>query len=194
MGLFSKKTRETVVHPSVARSITVPAPAAAVIAQLNAYGDLHSPKRAAATTMRVGSVGEATVVELAPTMHPWTFHNLGFWLLDTEPSAEALVLRAGPSPDHPAYALVRDPEMPDCLCGFDADGDGWTVAVPTNDIVRGEAAPRRPDVGAPIHGTLTEVVEILTEDPGPDLNPTNAGTVATREKLARTADSMAHLF
>ena len=183
MGLFSKKQREPLEHPEVVRSIEVPAGEADVVRQLNAYSGLHSPKHAREIVVRVGEQMGVVHVELPLRMHPWTFHNLAFWLLDTPNARDGLVLRSASDGTNPAYSLVRDPDMGDCMCGVDADGTGWTVHVPGNEVTKGEPVPATaapPSMSMP--ATWTEVT-VLVEDPQHDLNPRNEATAKSRSGL-----------
>ena len=184
MGLFSKKRREPRVHPTAERIIAVPAPLAAVITQVESYGALHSPKHATSHDLVLRHHGEWTTIQLPSQIHPWAFHNLGFWMLDTAGGGERIVVHSSATADHPAYTLVPDPEIGDCLCGIDGNGEGWTVSVPTNEIVRPTDVPA---TGTPIlpapHGD-EKIVSILMEDPGHDMNPANAATVPTRRRLS----------
>lgn len=184
MGLFSKKYREPRVHPAATRTITVPSQLEAVERGIHAYGSLHSDKHAIRHQLRLTTHTDGTTIELPPRVHPWTFHNLGFWLLDTADGDQVTVLRSAPTPDHPGYTLVPDPELDDCLCGIDDNGDGWTVSVPTNDIARPTAVPVTvaPDRRAP--GGESRVITVLMEDPGHDMNPLNDSTIRSRQQLS----------
>ena len=186
MGLFSKKRREPRVHHAAERIIVVPAPLDAVTGQVEAYGSLHSPKHASPYQVVLRQAGRWTTIELPEQIHPWTFHNLGFWMLDTPHGGQDTVLRSSATTDHPGYTLVRDPELGDCLCGVDDNGDGWTVAVPANEIVRPTAVPATGGPIAPQGQGNGRAVSILMEDPGHDMNPSNAATVPTRRRLADT--------
>lgn len=184
MGLFSKKKREPLVHPAVTRSIEVPATAADVRHQLDAYSALHSPRHGQQIVVRIGEgATDRTVVALPEQMHPWTFHNIGFWLLDTPNAADGLVLRSGADGTNPPYSLVRDPEMSDCLCGVDSDGTGWTVHVPGNEIAKGEPVPGTAGPPSMTEPTCWTECNVLVEDPQHDLNPTNASTAKSRKGL-----------
>ena len=192
--LFSRKQREPLTHPHVRRSILVPARLDDVAARLGDFNDLHSPKHATPHTVLVGSSGDWTVVELPPTLHPSTFHHLGFWLLDTPGGGEQTILRSAAGPTHPSYSLVDDPELADCLCGVDEHGQGWTVSVPTNDIVRPEPVPARAEVPVLAGPTTTRSIEVLMEDPGHASNPANEASTDSRRRLATMADDVSHMF
>lgn len=183
MGLFGRKQREPLVHPTVRRRIHIAAPLDAVVAQLDAYSQLHSPKHATELPLQVGTASDhSTVVRLPDTIHPWLFHNVAYWLLDT-PGQQFVAAVSGPAPAHPGYVLVRDPHMGDCLCGTDDRGDGWTVNVPTNEIARPDDVPV-PAIAAPTDDVMeTIVVAVLGEDPGHSMNPENAATDPTRKRL-----------
>jgi hypothetical protein len=188
MGLFSKKDRTPVVHPEVHRTIAVPARLDAVVEQLRSYSALHSPKHASLHRLLLSEDDGWTVVELPPAIHPWTFHNMGFWLLDTSGAADGTVIRSGATAAYAAYSLVRDPEVADCLCGIDENGEGWTVSVPTNRIVRPAPVPATARAVAMTPSASAHTIEVLAEDPGRDMNPTNAPTVATRKQLETVDD------
>lgn len=194
MGLFSKKQREPVEHPEIERSIIVPAAVDDVVARLRAYSDLHSQKHARSHELTVGESDGWVVVGLPRTLHPWTFHNIGFWLLDTPGEGERTILRSGPAPHHGAYDLVRDPEIGDCLCGVDDAGNGWTVLVPTNEIVRPESVPARAEVPEIEPPTNARTVAVLMEDPGHDMNPANEATRGSRSRLATVSDDVHYMF
>ena len=194
MGLFSKKKREPRVHPAVRRRIHVAAPTDAVIAQLDKYSELHSPKNATELALTVGTASDgAAVVGLPDTIHPWLFHNVAFWLLDT-PGQQLVTAVAAAAPTHAGYWLVRDPEMMDCMCGRDGEGNGWTVRVPMNEIARPDDVPV-PTMSIPVDDIAGEVtVTMLGEDPGHDLNPDNDATEPTRKKLEQRHHHAAHSF
>ncbi len=194
MGLFSKKHQEPLIHPEVRRSILVPGGLDDVLGRLGGYSDLQSPKHATAHTVLVAESEGWTIIQLPPALHPWVFHNLGFWLLEARPGGERTILRSAAGPTHPAYCLVDDPELDDCLCGVDEHGEGWTVSVPTNDIVRPEAVPARADLPVVDPPAGHRSVEILLEDPGRHLNPTNEATARSRRRLARSADDVTSIF
>ncbi len=183
MGLFGKKKREPRVHPAVSRRVHVAASLDAVVDQLRGYSQLHSPKRATELPLHVGTASDgSTVVRLPASIHPWLFHNVAYWLLDT-PGQQFIAAVSDPGPTHAGYVLVRDPEMADCLCGLDDTGDGWTVHVPDNTVARPDAVPV-PAIDAPVDdATETIVVPMLGEDPGHDLNPDNEATDPTRKRL-----------
>jgi hypothetical protein len=183
MGLFSKKQREPRVHPAVDRTIHVPAPMDDVERQLEGYSALHSFEHAVEVTLRIGEHEGWTTLVLPPRLHPATFHNLGFWLLDTPNGGAGTMLRSGPSGENPAYALVDDPELSDCLCGIDTLGEAWTVWVPSNEITRADPVPATADVSAlPEPGVLREIT-LRLEDPGHDMNPDNDSTATSRTSL-----------
>ncbi len=183
MGLFSKKQREPRVHPVVSRTIEVPATMADVVNQLRSYSGLHSPNHAAEIVVRMAEAGGRTHIELPDRMHPWTFHNIGFWLLDTPNVTDGTVLRSSADGANPGYALVRDPEMGDCLCGADDSGAGMTVYVPSNDIARGEAVPAAAPAPTMTRPGEWRDITTLVEDPAHDMNPDNDNTAKSRSRL-----------
>lgn len=185
MGLFTKKARERRVHPVVPRRIHVAAPLDAVVAHLDRYSRLHSPKRATEVRLDVGTASDATtVVRLPEAIHPWLFHNVAFWLLDT-PGQQLVTAVSAAGPTHGGYWLVRDPDLMDCMCGLDDAGHGWTVDVVMNEIARPDAVPV-PAMPVPVDDAAhTVTVVMLGEDPGGDMNPENLVTEPTREKLER---------
>jgi hypothetical protein len=185
MGLFSRRSAEPVVHPPVARFVFVTAPSAAVIDHLAAYGALFSPKRANEHDLGVAALGSQTVIALPEAVHPWQLHNLAFWMLDC-PGATDVIARSEASSTHVGYTLVRDPEIPDALCGWADDGEGWTVGVPSNDVVRGEAVPvtaQLPVPARPPSGPAWLRVLVRLDDPGADMNPDNRANVRSRARL-----------
>lgn len=183
MGLFSKKKAEPVVHPEVKRCIWLRASPDDVIGHLTEYSGLQSPKHADEHQVMVTAAGGWVTVDLPAHLHPWAFHNLAFWLLDT-PGGDDLVAASGAAPTHPGYRLVRDPEIADSLCGVDDVGNGWTVLVPTNDIVRGEAVPAEATQTQPTASGGSIPVALLIEDPGRHMNPANQATEPNRKRLS----------
>jgi hypothetical protein len=185
MGLFSRKDKEPLVHPDVQRSVYVRADIADVRSQLVDYSSIAPPKHSVPHTLRVYTAGPWVRVDLPPAVHPWCFHNLAFWLLDTPGVSAELVAVSGPSPTHPGYRLVRDPEASDALCGLDDDGTPWTVEVPSNRIVRGEPVPATDTFQLPADGELAPAgsVEVMLEDPGRAMNPTNGANAKSRKSL-----------
>ncbi len=183
MGLFSKKQREPRVHPVVSRTIEVPASMADVVDQLQSYSGLHSPKHGAEIVVRMAEAAGCTHIELPDRLHPWTFHNIGFWLLDTPNVTDGTVLRSSADGAKPGYALVRDPEMGDCLCGVDDGGVGMTVHVPSNEITRGETVPAVAPAPTMNQPSEWSDVAILVEDPAHDMNPDNDITAKSRSRL-----------
>lgn len=189
MGLFSKKKAEPLIHADVARTIWVPAPAEQVATQLLGYSDLHSPKHADQHELQLQHDGGWTQVTLPPALHPWTFHNVAFWLLDTPDGGDGMIAVSGAGPTHPGYALVCDPELGDCLCGVDDDGDGWTVLVPTNEVVRPAPVPAVAAALPSFSGGQDVVsLAVLLEDPGRSMNPANVATKVRRDQLRMAFD------
>jgi hypothetical protein len=182
MGLFSKRNTEPIVYPAVDRTIHVPASRDAVAAHLAVYSELWSPKRAERHEVSVGAVGGWTAIRLPGAVHPWQLHNLAFWMLDCpgRDASNEVIAESAASPDHPGYRLVRDPEVHDALCGWDDRGEGWTVQVPLNRIVRGEAVPVPRALSVPSgHGDWRPVTMML-EDPGRGVNERNEPNVENR--------------
>ena len=192
MGLFSRRSAEPIVHPEVRRSVHVRAGAEAVEAQLRAYSDMQSPKHAGEILVGLSSDGDWTSVELPRALHPWVFHNLAYWLLDTVGADNEMIAQSAAGPGYGAYRLVRDPELDDSLSGWGDDGEGWTVEVPSNDIVRPEEVPVPRDRAIPSPGESVGRLRILVEDPGRAQNAANEATVASRKKL-RDRHSMTYM-
>jgi hypothetical protein len=188
MGLFSKKQSAPVEHPAVERYVYVRSTADAVVAHLDEYTTLVPPRHSVAHRVEVATSGAWTAIRLPPTIHPWQLHNLAFWMLDCEGAGDDVIAWSGASLHHPAYRLVRDPEIPDAMCGWDDAGDGWTVLVPTNDLTRGGDVPVPRSLAVPggFHGWRP--VEVRFEDPGAAMNPSSAPTHSTRRDLATRPD------
>ncbi len=184
MGLFSKRTAETLRYPEVARVVHVRADGTDVVAHLGAYSELWSPKRADEHQAQVGEIAGWTAIRLPQPVHPWQLHNLAFWMLDCPGTGDSgVIAESETSPDHAAYRLVRDPEINDALCGWDDGGAGWTVHVPGNDIVRGDDVPVSASFAMPSGHQNWRPVTVLLEDPGRGMNERNEATVATRKRL-----------
>jgi hypothetical protein len=191
MGLFTKRTAEPIVHPAVARRVHVDAPFDEVVSHLEAYSNLWSPKRAEAHRVMVGVTGVWTTIKLPKSVHPWQLHNLAFWMLDCPGLSHGdgtVIAHSAAGPDYPSYWLVRDPEIGDALCGWDETGQGWTVLVPGNDIVRYEDVPVGRTVANPSGHDDWVPVEVLLEDPGRDMNVENVSTAPTRRRLEQQND------
>ena len=195
MGLFSKRTVAPIEYPMVDRTVHVPAPREAVVAHLTAYADLWSPKRAEQHEVMVGVSGGWTAIRLPSDVHPWQLHNLAYWMLDCPGSesggdgadvvVRSVIAESAASPDHPGYRLVRDPDVADALCGWDDTGDGWTVGVPSNDVVRGEDVPVPRALTAPSGHRDWQPGAVLLEDPGRGMNECNEPNVKNRSALDR---------
>ena len=188
MGLFSKRVTEPIVYPAVDRVVHVPASGDAVAAHLAAYSELWSPKRAERHEVSVGVVGGRTAIRLPGSVHPWQLHNLAFWMLDCpgRDDAHAVIAESAAGADHPGYRLVRDPEVGDALCGWDDDGQGWTVQVPQNQIVRGEDVPVPRALSVPSGHQDWRPVAVLLEDPGRGMNERNESNATSRNSLERS--------
>ena len=187
MGLFSKTTKQPIVHEAVQRVVHVRAGESAVAAHLRDYSSLFSPKRAEQHVLQIATSGDWTAIRLPDAVHPWQLHNLAFWMLDcehpgTDPNAEVIAVSAARA-THAGYWLVRDDEVPDGLCGWDHDGHGWTVQVPANDVVRPEDVPVPRAVTLPSGFHEWRPVTVMLEDPGAEMNPSNVATFKTRKQL-----------
>lgn len=183
VGLFSRKSKKTVDHPGVERVVHVPASTGSVIRHLDRYSDLFSPKHAQEHSLFVAASGEWSSIRLPDNVHPWQLHNLAFWMLDCPDLTGDVVAFSGPGLHHAGYRLIRDPEVSDALCGWDDDGVGLTVYVPSNDVVRGEDVPVPRAISVPSADGEGVEVRVLLEDPGHAMNPTNAATVERRVEL-----------
>lgn len=188
MGLFSRRPPEPLVHPAVSRTVHVGAEREAVLDHLDAYSSLFSPKRAELRSLLVGAADGWCAIRLPHTVHPWQLHNLACWMLDCPGVGSAVVAESSAGPGHAAYRLVRDPEVPDSLCGWDETGAGWTVHVPGNDIVRPEPVPVQPAI-VPVGYADWEEIEVLLEDPGRAMNPGNESTSPSRRALRERSSS-----
>lgn len=192
MGIFSKRqVPKPIVHASVERTVLVRASGDAVAAHLADHSSLFSPKRSSEHTVKVAASGEWTAIRLPDAVHPWQLHNLAFWMLDCEGADQQAIACSGPAPTYPGYRLVGDPEIADVLCGWDDNGNGWSVLVPSNDIVRPEAVPVPQALTVPSGFHDWRDVSVRLEDPGPDMNPTNESTVPNRRELGAINDVFA---
>ncbi len=186
MGLFSKRTAEPLTYAAVARVVHVRAGAADVLAHLDSYSQLWSPKRVEEHQVRVGDVGGWTAIRIPEAVHPWQLHNLAFWMLDCPGIGDedgGVIAESEASTDHGAYRLVRDPVIGDALCGWDERGAGWTVHVPGNDVVRDDDVPVSQSFAVPSGHQNWRLVTVLLEDPGHGMNERNESTLATRKHL-----------
>lgn len=185
MGLFSKRSTEPLLYEAVARSVHVPASRDDVLSHLASYSELWSPKRAEPHDVQVGEVAGWSAIRLPETVHPWQLHNLAFWMLDCPGLRDGsdVIAESAASRDHPGYRLVRDADVNDALCGWDDQGQGWTVQVPANDIVRGENVPAPRAVAVPSGYQEWRSVSVLLEDPGPGMNEHNESTFKSRRSL-----------
>jgi hypothetical protein len=161
----------------------VPAAVDDVEAHLAKYSALFSPKHSAAAAVRVAVDGGVVAIRLPEAVHPWQLHNLAYWMLDCPGIDGDVLARSEASPTHVGYTLVRDPDLPDCLCGWDDAGEGWTVNVPDNEIVRPEAVPTAPLIAAPRDFGNWREVAVRLEDPGHEMNPRNEPTIRNRKTL-----------
>jgi hypothetical protein len=192
MRLFSKKDAEPLVpvmHPPVRRVIYVRADVAAVARRLAQYSTLFAAKRSDDHTVRVASSSGWSAIRLPDEVHPWQLHNLAFWMLDCDGADGEVIAWSGAGPGHPGYWLIRDPELPDAMCGWDYDGHGWTVIVPTNDVVRPDDVPVARSISSPSGFGPWFDIEVRLEDPGADMNPANAATLPSRTAVANQFDT-----
>lgn len=185
MGLFSKRKAEPLVYPEAERVVHVPAGRDVVVAHLDAYSELWSPKHAERCELSVGVAGGWTAIRLPGAVHPWQLHNLAFWMLDCpgRKDAHEVIAVSAASRDHPGYRLVCDPDVADALCGWDDVGQGWTVQVPGNRIVRGEDVPVPRALSVPSGHREWRPVWALLEDPGRGMNERNESNVKNRRSL-----------
>lgn len=184
MGLFSKKSKEPIVHAAVERTVFVNADRTSVIARLSEYSSLFSPKHSAAHRVDVSTAGDWVAIRLPVDVHPWQLHNLAYWMLDCDGADQHVIAQSAAGPTHVGYRLVRDPDVSDALCGWDDEGQGWTVNVPSNDIARSDDVPVARAVTYPTGFHEWTAVDVLLEDPGHDMNPRNDATVKSRKHLA----------
>ena len=191
MRLFSKRATEPVVrivHPPVKRFVYVHAGLEAVVGHLTRYSALFPAKRSDEHMVRVATASGWTAIRLPDEVHPWQLHNLAYWMLDCDGVADDVIAWSGAGPDHPGYWLVRDPEVPDAMCGWDYGGQGWTVVVPTNAVVRDDDVPVSRSVACPTGFSGWSDVEVRLEDPGADMNPANLATVCSRSVVGNRFD------
>lgn len=184
MGLFSKQPNQPVVHPAVERVVYVHSSHEAVRRHLDEYSSLFPVKHSVEETLLMSTVGDWTAIRLPDAVHPWQLHNLAFWMLDCDGADNDVIAQSAAAPNHAAYRLVRDPELPDALCGWDDEGEGWTVLVPTNDIVYPEDVPVPQAVTMPSGFNDWSEVTVRLEDPGAFMNADNDATAKSRERLA----------
>lgn len=197
MGLFSRRRPQQIDHPPVERTIYVRADADVVREQLAAYSGLWSPKRAEEHDLELGVAGAWTSIRLPDAVHPWQLHNLAFWMLDCPGLSgigDEVIAESGPSTTHAGYRLVRDPELPDCLCGWDGRGGGWTVVVPLNEVVTPEEVPVPRALNVPSGFRSLGPVAVRLEDPGDDMNPTNSPTIDTRRAVRRRGSTLGSTY
>jgi hypothetical protein len=185
MAFFSRRKIEPVVHEAIERSAYVAAEADAVASQLLAYSDMQSPKHATEVVVQLLSAPGWTQVQFTGSLHPWSFHNVAFWLLDTPGANNEVVVVSAAGANHPGYRLVLDGEISDSFAGWDDDGVPWTVQVPMNHIVKGDPVPVPAAVTLPSGLTAGSELSILIEDPGHDMNPRNEITTKDRARLPR---------
>ncbi len=183
MKLFSKQPVEPVAHPPVERCAYVRAAELIVLAHLDEYSSLFSPKRSEQHQIQVAASGDWTAIRLPDAVHPWQLHNLAFWMLDCPTADQQVIAVSAAAATHSAYWLVRDPEVPDALCGWDDDGNGWTVDVPGNDIVRPQPVPVPHAIARPEGFHNWRDLTVRLEDPGAEMNPTNDATFLARKRL-----------
>ncbi len=192
MGLFSRRTKEPVVHPTVERAIHVRSTRESLDQHLDGYAKIMG-RHARDLDVRLWSSGEWLRLDLpADGVHPWELHNLAYWLLEIGD----VLATSGPSPQLHGYHLVRADHPNDFLEGWTDASEPMTVHVPGNDVVRPDpevpapARTTRDAMGAasiPEHGWV-EIgpVVVRSEDPGHDLNPSMAATKRSRKSLRAT--------
>lgn len=185
MGWFPRKRRVPVEHPRIERVVYVPAVLGEVQAHLERYSSSLRPRHVTDSVVQLAAAGGVVAVRLPPAVHPWQLHNLAYWMLDCGGLHGEVVARCEASPAHTGYTLVRDPELPDCLCGWDDAGEGWTVHVPGNDVVRPEAVPTLAQPLPPGGFTDWWEVPVRFEDPGAQMNPANERTYPSRDAVRK---------
>ena len=191
MGLFSRRTKEPIVHPRVERTIYVETTARSLDDHLDGYAEIMG-RHARDLDVVVWSSGGWLRLDLPDQgVHPWELHNLAYWLLELGD----VVVVSGPSPELHGYHLVRADDPNDLMEGWTDAGEPMTVHVPGNDVVRPDpevampASTRRDALqaaGVP-HDGWTEIdrVTVRSEDPGHVLNPSMAATKPDRAALRR---------
>lgn len=171
-----------------------------MIAHLEQYSSLWSLRWSTDHVVFLSEIGGWTAIGLPDDVHPWQLHNMASWMLDCPQLDEtgsmgnltaSVIAESGPAPHHPGYRLVRDPALAGALCGWDDSGMGWTVSVPTNDIVVTDELPVPKVLRVPTGHTGRIAVSVRLEDPGCGLNPGNVPTVKTRRQLHRQAALLA---
>ena len=191
MGLFSKRKREPVVHPDVARRIHVRLDAATVVSRMEAYSRIAGPIEP--TPVHVDHVDGWTTVVITGSVHPQAVHNLAHWIMERRDAPIVLTVDAGTG--RSGYWLVPDADFDDWWIGYTDDATPITVSVPDNVWVAGDhhsepsgnshdalARLEVPEAAAATTGSATHAVRL--EDSGSALNPTNEATMPSRSALA----------
>lgn len=191
MGLFSRKPKEPVVHPTVERTIWLRADPIRLGPHLDEYAAIMG-KRARAIGVEAWRSGEWLRLSLPREgVHPWEHHNLAYWLLELGD----VVVAAGETADFPAYSAERGPSPLDLFEGHTAAGEPVSFHVPTNKVVRSDSdvavaklgtAERLASAGVPVDGWApVGAVDVRSEDPQHDLGPRLDDVVANRAALRR---------
>lgn len=168
----------------MARVVFVRARLDDVLTDLDGYSRLSTLDAAPEEEVMVSQAGGWVAVRLPDHVHPWQLHNLAYWLLDCGGRATAVIAHSDAGPSHAGYRLERDPEIFDALCGWDDVGNGWTVVVPTNEIVRPAPVPVERRRACPTGFRVWNPVPVRLADPGTALNPTLASTHPSRAAIA----------
>ncbi|MEM9033035.1 MAG: hypothetical protein AAGA99_09090 [Actinomycetota bacterium] len=189
MGFFRRSKPEPIVHPAVARTIYVEADRAALTPHVEGYAGIMGRR---ARTIEVDLRGSGPWIRLdlqVDGVHPWEFHNLAYWLLEIG----RVVAVSGPSPTHDGYHLVRADDANDLLEGWTDGGEPLAIHVPGNDVVRPDPAVPGPPQTADevlevshvpeLGWTDLGAIDVRTDDPGRNLNPTLAATKRRRADL-----------
>lgn len=189
MGLSSQPSGARAVHPDRVRRIHVSADPGTVVARL----DEHSGRAGGGEPVEVGlaHTGGWTTVVLPGRIHPWAFHDLVGWLVDT-PGADVVAV-ADVGEGRIGYWLVDD-EEDQWLSGYDDRGESLSVHVPDNALVvdddvtapQATATQTLVDHGVPTDLHYTDGDErhtIRLEDPQLDRNPDFEATHRSRREL-----------
>lgn len=147
-------------------------------------------RRARPLEVTVSAAGPWLQLKL-PTdgVHPWEFHNLAYWLLDIG----TVVAVSGASPTHSGYHLVGADHPGELLEGWTDEGEPLTVDAPSNDVVLGDPEVPGPQTSTdevlelarvPERGWVPlKALQVRSDDPGPNLNPTLRPTKRRRADL-----------
>ncbi|MFT7648619.1 MAG: hypothetical protein ACI8Y4_003371 [Candidatus Poriferisodalaceae bacterium] len=185
MALLSRRKATPVIHDPTERSAFVAADPNDVLAHLKTYSDMQSPKHANECVVQLWSAPGWTEIRFPERLHPWSFHNVSFWMLDIADDSGAVVAVSAANSNHPGYRLVRDEDLSDSFAGWDDHGVPWTVHVPMNHIVKGDPVRVLAPTKIPSCMAAVCVISVLIEDPGPEMNPRNEATMKDRNRLRR---------